>query len=142
MRKDVLRAGLLAVALALAAGAGPAEAQGRRGMQGSDMFAGMSPEGRRVMSAALLDSRSDPLRAQVEAAHEATLRLLEADPLDREALARAMQEEDALLARQLEARRERLLEAFAKLSAADRRAWAAGNRARRAEMPGRGLGRP
>ncbi len=119
-----IRIAMLVAALA----AGPVAAQGRGGGPMADAFAGMSPEGRRIMSSAMLENRADPARDAVRTAHERVLKILEADPLDRRALAEAMKAEDAAFVAHLDQRRERMLEAFGALSAADRRAYAAANR--------------
>ncbi|MFQ3595403.1 MAG: hypothetical protein SNJ63_04770 [Sphingomonadaceae bacterium] len=129
----------LAGALALGLVAAPATAQGARmGRPAADAFAGMSAEGRRIMTAALLETRSDPLRPAAREAQERVLRVLEGDPLDRRALAEAMKAEDDLIMAELNERRERMLAAYAQLSAADRKAYVKLSREQRAQMQPRG----
>lgn len=125
-------------AMALLLLAGPALAQGARAPV-SDAFAGMSPEGRRIMSAAVLGTRSETTRQAVQAARERVLQILEADTLDQRALGEAMRTEDDLLLTELNQRRQRMLAAFAQLSAADRKAYVAAIRAQQGQ---RRAGRP
>lgn len=124
--RPVGRSGWVALALLLAAAGEPALAQGGRV---ADAFAGMSAEGRRVMSAAMLGTDSEPMAEAARAARERVLRLLEADPLDPQALAEAMRAEDELYIAQVNQRRQRMLAAYGQLSAADRRALAQASRA-------------
>lgn len=125
----------VALAFVLAVAGGPALAQGGRV---ADAFAGMSPEGRRVMSAAMLGTDSEPMVEAARAARERVLQALEADPLDPQALGDAMRAEDDIYIAQLNQRRQRLLVAYGQLSAADRKAYAAASRAERRRMEGPG----
>ncbi len=128
-----MRTRWLAGGVALLVMAAPVWAQGGRV---TDAFAGMSPEGRRVMSAAFLDTRSEPSREAASAARERVLALLEADTLDQRALGEAMRAEDDILITQLNQRRQRMMQAFSQLSAADRKAWVRAVRAQRDTAPG------
>ncbi|WP_448582392.1 hypothetical protein [Thermaurantiacus sp.] len=119
--------------------AGPALAQAGRTTV-ADAFAGMSPEGRRIMSAAILGTRSEATREAMRAARERVLQLLEADTLDQRALGEAMRAEDDLLLTELNQRRQRMAAAYAQLSAADRKAYVAAIRAQRTLRPAAKLG--
>ncbi|WP_448580363.1 hypothetical protein [Thermaurantiacus sp.] len=130
----------VAVAAALCALAPAALAQGgTRAMRAqSDIYAGMSAEGRKIMSEAMLQGSDANVRDQWLAAHERMLAILERDPLDRDALAAAMREQGRMLDEVEAKRREAMLRGFSLLSAADRKAWAANDRARRQAAMGPG----
>lgn len=119
-------AALLMVAPAALAQGGP---RGQRAM--SDMYAGMSPGGRQIMTEAMMQGSDPTARNRLDAAHEQLLRILERDPLDRAALADAMKGQAKIIEEAEEKRREAMLRGFSLLSAADRRAWVANDRARR-----------
>jgi hypothetical protein len=93
-----------------------------------DAFGGMSAEGRRLMTEAHLAGFDPGARAGVERARERTLGVLAADPLDEMALKAALDEEAGLVRRSADARRDRLFDAYRKLSPADRKAYVAASR--------------
>ncbi len=111
------------------AGPGQAEAMPERpGPRGGDVgarrFSGLSPEGRALIAEALRPAAGQEERARIRAARERVHALLAADRLDVAALRRAMEEERRLVEALHAARQARMLEAFQKMSVADRRAFA------------------
>lgn len=139
------------IALLLAAAA-PAVAQmpppspgadamsGRHGgrMHGRDMFASMSEAGRKTMMEAMRsggDRRAE--RAEVKAARDRMLTLLEADRLDNAGLKRALDDERNAANANRERHQAAMLAGFTKLSVADRKAFVADARAMRARMEAR-----
>ncbi len=87
-------------------------------------FANMSPEGRQVLAEAMRGEAGAEERARVRAARDRVLALVAAERLDVAALRRAMEEERRLVEQQHAARQARMLAAFQKMSAEDRRAFA------------------
>jgi hypothetical protein len=132
--------------MAVSAGplAGPALAQGAMGGPGgrmsSDMFNGMSAEGRQIMSQAMMAGRDGTARDQLKAAHDQVMTLLSQPTVDRAALQKAMAAEDKIMIDQINRQSDSMLKGFMLLSAADRQAWVANERAMRARMQGRRKG--
>lgn len=110
---------------------GPGQMREMRGMGVG--FENLSPEGRETLRAAMKVDR-EPNRATIEAARGRMLDVLSADRLDTGALKSAMAAERAAADRQGEAHQAAMLAAFQKLSAADRKAFAASMRDMHAKM--------
>ena len=107
---------------------------GRMDVMDSRVFGNMSPEGQRTMTEAMRAARPadrDAAHDAVRAARDRMMALLSADRLDVAALKRSMDAEresvNAMKVRQQTA----MLEAFQRLSAADRKAFVAGARSMR-----------
>ena len=92
---------------------------------GGGMLHQLSPEGRDIMRQAMASGPREVNRAAVKAARNKMLDVLAAEKLDVAALRNAMTEERSIAARQQEANQAAMLAAFQKLSAADRKAFAA-----------------
>lgn len=92
------------------------------------VLSGLSPAGRRVVREAMHSEALDTDRAALAAVRLRVLNLLDDDQLDIAALRRAMAEERRLADRQQQRRQEGMLDAFRRLSAEDRKAFAAGMR--------------
>jgi uncharacterized membrane protein len=120
--KLLLATALLLAAPALAQSPPPPDPQARAYRFQRGDLASVSPEGRRILAQAIRGSRED--RAAVMAARDRINQLAAADQLDVAALRRAMAEERRLVDAQHARRQAALLEAFQKLSAADRKAFA------------------
>lgn len=106
-----------------------------RGHRAERMFPSMSEAGHATMREAMSGSgngRDD--RQQIKAARDRMLTLLDAERLDSAALKRAMDEERTLANASRERRQAAMLTAFAKLSAADRKAFVADSRAMKSRM--------
>jgi hypothetical protein len=117
-------------AAVLLLGAGPAVAQGASAERTvSDVFAGVSPEGRRILTEALRDNRGPTEREAATRARKDLLDALAREPFDRAAVEAAMLAEERLLDQQREVRRRLVLDAYARLTPADRRAFVAATRA-------------
>jgi Spy/CpxP family protein refolding chaperone len=114
--------------------AGVAQAEG--GM-GGRMFQSLSEEGRATMREAMQASNRQSERAEIKAARDRMLTLLEADKLDTAALKRAMDDERKIAASSQEARQAAMLAAFTKLSVADRKAFVTEAREMREKMQAR-----
>jgi Spy/CpxP family protein refolding chaperone len=132
----------LGLALALAAPAAVAQAPApssppgpnatpertERGMRAHQMrralFADMSPEGRQALAEAMRSETRAEDRARIRAARDRINSLVAAERLDVAALRRAMEEERRLVDQQHAARQARMLAAFQRMSAADRKAFA------------------
>ena len=136
--KTVLNVAMAAALMSLAPQALAQGGQGARRAQ-ADLYAGMSPQGRQIMSEAMLQGSDAGARDQWMAAHERMLATLEREPLDRDALADAMKAQGRILDEAEARRRDAMLRGFSLLSAADRKAWAANDRARRQAGMGRGM---
>lgn len=106
---------------------------GRHGGPGMAMRS-LSPEGRQIMATAMREQADQADRAALKAARDRVNELLGADRLDVAALRRAMDEERRLAGEQHQRRQEAMLGAFQKLSAADRKAFAADARTGRDRM--------
>lgn len=128
--KALVKLGMVAALVSLAPAA-VAQGGPKGGRAQADMYAGMSPGGRQIMSEAALQGRDPTARDRWQAAHERMLSILDTDPLDRDALADAMKEQGKIMDQAEERRREAMLKGFSLLSAADRKAWVANDRARR-----------
>ncbi len=128
--KALVKLGMVA-ALASLAPAALAQGGPRGGRAQADMYAGMTPGGRQIMSEAALQGRDPTARERWQAAHERVLSILDQDTLDRNALAEAMKEQAKIMDQAEERRREAMLKGFSLLSTADRKAWVANERARR-----------
>lgn len=104
-------------------------------MMGHRMFPSMSEAGRATIREAMMagDDRKAS-RQKVEAAREKLLAALAADRLDMAAVKRAMDEERAVAQAGRDARQAAMLAAFQKLSAEDRKAFAADSRAMKDRM--------
>ncbi|WP_439533099.1 periplasmic heavy metal sensor [Polymorphobacter sp.] len=114
------------------------KAQGQmRGKMGGRMFSSLSEAGRATMREAMQASRQGNDRTAVKAARDRMLTLLEADRLDTAALKRAMDEERTLAATSHERRQTAMLNAFTKLSVADRKAFVTEARQLRDKMQDR-----
>ncbi|QMW23649.1 periplasmic heavy metal sensor [Sandaracinobacteroides saxicola] len=98
--------------------------EGRMGREGR-MFGSVSPEGRTILWAAMrpADARGD--RAAIKAARDRVSDILSADRLDVPALRRAMDEERKLVDAMQAKRQAAMLDAFQKLTPADRKAFVA-----------------
>ncbi|WP_448586986.1 hypothetical protein [Thermaurantiacus sp.] len=120
-----MRPFILATVLALAAGPAPAQSGGKAV---GDLFRGMSAEGRRIMTEAHLGALDEDRRRAFEAARARTFDVVLRDPLDEAALRAALDAEAEILKAGTDARRDRLIAAFVKLSPADRRAYVAASR--------------
>jgi hypothetical protein len=136
----ILAAGALLAAPAIAqAPAPPAGAEapmkGKRA-GGERMFATVSPEGRALLLDAMRAGRSED-RGELRAARDRINALVAADRLDVPALEQAMADERRLVNAQHERRQAAMLAAFAKMSAEDRRAFAADARLGRARAEAR-----
>jgi|GEM_PF-2307839 len=152
MMNPVLKAACAALALAVAA---PALAQpaaptppappapkvhimrmspGMEGMRHLGRFEGMSPEGRRILAEAMRPQRSPQDREAVKAARERVLGLIAAERLDVAAVRRAQAAERELVVRQHERQQAAMLEAYQKLSLADRRAFVEGMQSQEERM--------
>lgn len=129
---------LVPLALGMASPALAQAGPGARAM--GDMFAGMSAEGRQIMTQAMMSARDPAVRDQLRAAHEQVLGLLSQPSVDRGALEKAMQAEDRIMIDQIQKQSESMLKAFMLLNAADRKAWVANDRAMRARMQTRRSG--
>lgn len=101
---------------------------------GGGMFRNLSPEGRKLMVEAMRPLADPQQRAQVKAARDRVNQLLVADRLDAAALGRAMDEERRLVDAQHARRQQALLGALQKMSAEDRKAFAASSRMGRERM--------
>ncbi len=125
--------------------AAPPAAADQRGHGGNwmakRMFPSMSEAGRAVIREAMMagDDRKAN-RQKVEAAREKLLAALAADRLDIAAVKRAMDEERAVAETSRNAKQAAMLAAFQKLSAEDRKAFAADSRAMKARMEQRMAG--
>jgi Spy/CpxP family protein refolding chaperone len=123
---------------------------GGPGMQGGRMaeraFPSLSPEGRKIMTDAMRETRGEADRAELRAARDRVGTVLSADRLDVNALRQAMDAERKLVDTQQQRRQEAMIAAFQKLSAADRKAFVADAKAgadrMRARMVRRGGGAP
>ncbi|MFN3371612.1 MAG: periplasmic heavy metal sensor [Sphingomonadaceae bacterium] len=98
-------------------------------------FGNVSPEGRKVLVEAMRMSKED--RAAIIAQRDRINELLAADRLDVAALRRAMEAERRLVDHHHARRQAAMLDAFQKLSAEDRKAFAADARRGRAMAEGR-----
>jgi Spy/CpxP family protein refolding chaperone len=107
----------------------------QRGGHGERMFPSMSEAGRATMREAMAagDNRRTE-HAQIKAARDRMLTLLEAERLDTGALKRAMDEERTIANASRERRQAAMLTAFGKLSVADRRAFVTDSRAMKSRM--------
>lgn len=106
-----------------AAGTPKAEHPRSMHMQRGPMFGSVSPEGRKTLGEAMRASEDD--RKAVRASRDRINALVGADKLDVAALKRAMDEERRLIDAQHAKRQAALLAAVQKLSAEDRKAFAA-----------------
>jgi Spy/CpxP family protein refolding chaperone len=106
-----------------------------RGGYHDRMFASMSEAGRATIREAMAsgDTRRAE-HAQIKAARDRMLTLLEAERLDTGALKRAMDEERNIANASRERRQAAMLTAFGKLSVADRKAFVADSRAMKSRM--------
>lgn len=106
---------------------------------GLGRFSGLSEAGRATMREAMRGEREERRedREAVRVARDRMLAVLEAERLDTAALRRAMDEERERANASRERAQAALLAGFAKLSAADRRAFVADARAMRGRMEGR-----
>ncbi len=104
-------------------------------MERRQAFGNVSPEGRKVLVEALRMSKED--RAAIVAQRDRINALIGADRLDVAALRRAMDEERRLVQQQHARRQAAMLAAIQKLSAEDRKAFAADARHGRAMAEGR-----
>jgi len=93
------------------------------GRMGGRMFASLSEAGRATMREAMQGGDRRAERAEIKAARDKMLTVLEAERLDAAALKRAMDEERTIAARSHEQRQTAMLNGFTKLSAADRKAF-------------------
>lgn len=108
---------------------GPAVIRISPGMEGRrwvDRFEGMSPEGRRILSEAMRPQMTPQDRQATKAARDRVLALIAADKLDVAAVRRAQAAERELVVRQHEKQQAAMLEAYQKLSLADRKAFVEG----------------
>jgi hypothetical protein len=120
----------LALALLLAAMGGGASAQtGTPERTVSDVFAGVSPDGRRILTEALRDNRTPAERDAATRARRDLLDALAREPFDRAGVEAAMLGEERLLDGQRATRRAAVLEAYGRLTASDRQAFVAASRA-------------
>lgn len=107
----------------------------RRMMMRRDrMFGDVSPEGRATLMAALRPADAGATQDAISAARGRVADLLAADRLDVSALRRAMDEERRLVDAKESRRQAAMLDAFQKLSVADRKAFAADARLGRDRM--------
>ncbi len=109
------------------------------GMDMSGMFDALSPEGRKIMVDAMASAGSDrqAQHAQVRAARDRMMAILEADRLDTAALKRAMDDEQAASTAQRDRMQAAMIGGFTRLSVADRKAFVAYGRAMRNRMEAR-----
>jgi Spy/CpxP family protein refolding chaperone len=116
-----------------ALGASQPRAMGERGPRGprtevrqirSQRFANISPEGRQVLAEAMRAETRAEDRERMRVARDRINTLVAADRLDVSALRRAMEEERRLVDQQHAARQARMLAAFQRMSAEDRKAFA------------------
>ena len=136
------------VLTALLAAAGPALAQGPVAPPGppvppppptvvfrtGGMFAGLSLQGQAIMREAVRQRRSPKEAEALRAARQRVLALIAADRLDIAAIRRAQAEERRIVMEGHARQQEALLDAYRKLSPADRKAFAEGMRRREARM--------
>nr|WP_255696728.1 periplasmic heavy metal sensor [Sandaracinobacteroides sayramensis] len=113
----------------------PAEAPRHGGLARGPMFANISPEGRKILRDAMVHSQED--RTSVRAARDRINALVGAEKLDVAALKRAMDAERQLVDGQHAKRQASMLAAIQKLSAEDRKAFAADARKARADVEAR-----
>lgn len=104
-------------------------------MERRQAFGSVSPEGRKVLADAMRAAKAD--RAAIIAQRDRINALIAADRLDVPALRRAMEEERRLVDQQHARRQAAMLAAVQKLSAEDRKAFAADARQGRAMAEGR-----
>lgn len=141
MMKQSLKAAAVALTVALAA---PSFAQpmpprppmpprdvliqrfGPGGFGMMDQFEDMSPEGRRLIMEAMRPQVSPQDRQATKAARDRVLKLIAADKLDVAAIRRAQAVERELVVKQHERQQAAMLDAYQKLSLADRRAFVEG----------------
>ena len=116
---------------------GPLPPRGPRKAYPRGMFRNMSPEGRKLMIDAMRPLADPQQRAQLKAARDRVNSLLVADKLDSTALARAMDDERRLVDAQHARRQQALLGALQKMSAEDRKAFAAASQMGREQMADR-----
>ncbi len=96
-------------------------------------LSGLTPEGRKILTDAMRENRSDG-RDAIGDARRKVLELLDADRLDVAAVRRAMAEEHNLVQRKQQERQEAMLTAYQKLSVRDRKAFATSMRAQTYRM--------
>jgi hypothetical protein len=123
----MIRRTALAFMLALSGSAAPAQT-GTAERTVADVFAGVSPDGRRILTEALRDNRTPAERDAATRARRDLLDALAREPFDRAAVEAAMLAEERMLDAQRAARRAAVLEAYGRLSPADRRAFVAASR--------------
>jgi Spy/CpxP family protein refolding chaperone len=104
------------------------------GRRGGRMFSSLSEAGRATMREAMQASSRRTERAEIKAARDKMLTILEADRLDTAALKRAMDEERSIAATSHEKRQTAMLGALTKLSVTDRKAFVTEARQMRANM--------
>lgn len=97
----------------------------------------LSPEGRQIMRSALMNARDREARGRIQAARARMLDVLAQERLDVAALERAMADERSLAQAQHARAQSAMLDGLKRLSAADRRALAAGAREMRERMEAR-----
>lgn len=126
-----------ALMLALALFAAPVAAQmpaHEGGGRAAMLMQGVSPQGQKILRDARRASADPASWGQIRAARDKVQALLAADRLDVPALKKAMEEESRIVEAGHARRRAGMLEAFQKLSAADRKAFAANASAARDKM--------
>jgi Spy/CpxP family protein refolding chaperone len=128
---------LLAASPVLAQTPGAGGVGQMEGRMGGRMFQSLSEEGRATMFEAMRASNRQSERAEIKAARDRMLTVLEAEKLDTPALKRAMDDERKIAASSHEARQTAMLAAFTKLSVADRKAFVTEAREMREKMQAR-----
>ncbi len=111
--------------------------RGKHGMGGPRAFPSMSEAGRKTMWDAMRGEDRKAEHANVKAARDRMLTILEADRLDTGALRRAMDDERNAANASRERHQAAMLAAFGKLSVADRKAFVTDSRALKTRMESR-----
>ncbi len=109
-------------------------AHGGPGMRHPGMFAGMSPEGRRMMVESMKAFSNAQDRSALKAARDRVNQAVAADRFDPAALAKAMDDERRIVDGQHARRQQALIAALQKLSPEDRKAFAKASQMGRERM--------